>query len=179
MKVSNLLAKNGINIMLPENVNMSIDSRNTQDHDWIIDVRASDNISDNHEYAAEVALIGDVMTPYSGIFVNSASENVISSMVKETIIFESETKSALRLDNQMVKRGWTKAEVENTVSNPYTTRASKNMATGNTATAYYNSSGAYVIVDDVTRIVVQVSDNINPSIWIPDPNIINPYILNN
>lgn len=32
-----------------------------------------------------------------------------------------------------------------------------------------------VIIDDTTKAVVQVSDNINPSTWIPDPSIINPY----
>ena len=85
MKVSNLLAKNGINIMLPENVNMSIDSRNTQDHDWIIDVRASDNISDNHEYAAEVALIGDVMTSYKSIMATPFNLGNTSKIIEGEI----------------------------------------------------------------------------------------------
>lgn len=65
--------------------------------------------------------------------------------------------------------------VEDTVRNPYTTRVSTNKATGNSATVYYNKSGSYVVIDDVTKEVVQISDNINPSTWIPDPSIIDPY----
>lgn len=59
---------------------------------------------------------------------------------------------------------------------PYTTRASINKATGNAATVFYTQKGSYVIVDDVTKVIVQVSDNINPSTWVPDMSIINPYI---
>ena len=93
-----------------------------------------------------------------------------------SVQFGSDTKSLTKLTNQMTQRGWTESTVRGTVSNPYTTRVSTNLATGNSATAYYNQSGSYVIVDNVTKVVVQISDNINPSSWIPDPNIINPYI---
>ena len=65
----------------------------------------------------------------------------------------------------MTKRGWTESTVRDTVSNPYTKRVSVNKATGNSATMYYNKSGGYVIIDDVTNAIVQVSDNINPSTW--------------
>ena len=90
--------------------------------------------------------------------------------------FGSDTKSTQKLNNQMNQRGWTEGTVRGTVDTPYTTRTSTNMATGNSATVYYNQQGGYVIIDDVTNAVVQVSDNINPSTWIPDPNIVNPYI---
>ena len=53
---------------------------------------------------------------------------------------------------------------------------SVNKATGNSATVYYTKQGSYVIVDDVTKAIVQVSDNINPSTWAPDMSIIDPYI---
>ena len=75
----------------------------------------------------------------------------------------------------MTQRGWTESTVKDMVNNPYTTRVSTNKATGNPSTVYYNQEGGYVIIDDVTKAVVQVSDNINPSTWIPDPSIINPY----
>jgi hypothetical protein len=91
------------------------------------------------------------------------------------IKFGSDTKSIQKLSNQMTQRGWNESTVRNTVSSPHTTRISTNKATGNSATVYYNKSGGYVIIDDVTEAVVQVSDNINPSTWIPDPSIINPY----
>ena len=75
----------------------------------------------------------------------------------------------------MQRRGWSIQSVRNTVDNPYTTRISTNKATGNSATVFYNKNGSYVIVDDITKAIVQISDNINPSAWLPDSNIINPY----
>jgi hypothetical protein len=92
------------------------------------------------------------------------------------IVFGSGTKSTQKLTNQMAQRGWTQELVRGTVDNPYMTRASINKATGNSASVYYNKRGAYVIIDDVTKSVVQISDNINPSTWAPDMGIIDPYI---
>jgi len=94
---------------------------------------------------------------------------------KAEIKFGSDTKSAQKLSNQMTQRGWTESTVRDTVSSSNITRVSTNKATGNPATVYYNKAGGYVIVDNTTKAVVQVSDNINPSTWIPDPSIINPY----
>lgn len=76
----------------------------------------------------------------------------------------------------MKKRGWTKDIIQNTVNNPYTTRKSINKANGNSATVYYTREGSYVIIDDITNEIVQISDNINPSLWSPDSEIIDPYI---
>jgi len=94
-----------------------------------------------------------------------------SSKVK----FGSNTKSSNKLNNQMNSRGWTKESVKDTIDNPYTTRKSINLATKNSATVYYTKQGSYVIVDDVSNEIVQVSNNINPSAWNPDSNIMNPY----
>ena len=88
----------------------------------------------------------------------------------------SNTKSYTTLNNQMANRGWTKDSVRNTVRNPYTTRRTTNVATGNPATVYYKRNGAYVIVDDITLQVIQVSDTFDPVNWISDPNIIDPFI---
>lgn len=93
----------------------------------------------------------------------------------DNVKFGSDTKSEQKLSNQMDQRGWTRDSVKETVNNPYTTRTSVNKATGNSATVYYNQQGGYVIVDDTTKAIVQISDNINPSTWIPDPGIVNPY----
>jgi len=92
------------------------------------------------------------------------------------IVFGSSAKSTQKLTNQMANRGWTETLVRDTVDSSYTTRASVNKATGNSATVYYTERGSYVIVDDVTKEIVQVSDNINPSTWAPDTSIVNPYI---
>lgn len=75
----------------------------------------------------------------------------------------------------MEQRGWTENDIRSTVDNPFTTRTSTNKATGNPATVFYTERGAYVIIDDVTNAVVQISDNINPSTWIPDSGIVNPF----
>lgn len=78
--------------------------------------------------------------------------------------------------NQMDSRGWTEDLIRNTVDNPYTIRTSVNKATGNSATVFYTQQGSYVIVDDITKAIVQISDNINPSTWAPDLSIVDPYI---
>jgi hypothetical protein len=79
------------------------------------------------------------------------------------------------ISNQMEKRGWTKESIQNTVDDPYTTRAAMNKANGNPATAYYNEDGSYVVTDDVTNDVVQISDQFDTN-WIPDDTIVDPYI---
>lgn len=99
----------------------------------------------------------------------------ITTIDGEDLVFGSEAKSEKKLRKQMEKRGWTEDSVKETVDNPYTTRNSVNKATDNSATVYYTEEGAYVIVDDVTHEVVQISDK-NDSNWLPDSTIDNPYI---
>ncbi|MGF1577939.1 MAG: colicin E5-related ribonuclease [Gemmataceae bacterium] len=74
----------------------------------------------------------------------------------------------------MGPRGWTPSTVQQTVAQPFTTRQAVNRATGNRATAFFNQDGSYVIVDDVTHDLVQISNRNDPN-WIPDPSITNPY----
>ncbi len=118
-----------------------------------------------------LAYVALFMAEQFGMYIDYYSNKGAGSSIK----FGSDTKSAQKLSNQMTQRGWTESTVRNTVSNPHTTHVSINKATGNPATVYYNKSGGYVIIDDTTKAIVQVSDNINPSTWIPDPSIINPY----
>ena len=100
-----------------------------------------------------------------------------STTIKSSdLVFGSSTKSTQKLMNQMNSRGWTEDLIRNTVDNPYTIRTSVNKATGNAATVFYTQQGSYVIVDDVTKAIVQISDNINPSTWAPDLSIVDPYI---
>lgn len=106
-------------------------------------------------------------------YSNSDTGEDISS---KNIQYGSNSKSSNKLSSQMDARGWTKEIIEDTVDNPFTTRSSWNKATGNKATVFYKENGAYVIVDNKTKEIVQISDNINPGTWIPDSSIINPYI---
>lgn len=94
----------------------------------------------------------------------------------DELVFGSETKSATKLANQMNSRGWTPDSVKSTVDNPFTTRVSVNKRTGNTATVFYTEKGSYVVVDDVTHEIIQVSENINMETWAPDQTIIDPYV---
>uniref|UniRef100_UPI00272D5A71 colicin E5-related ribonuclease n=1 Tax=uncultured Bacteroides sp. TaxID=162156 RepID=UPI00272D5A71 len=101
--------------------------------------------------------------------------NAANNKRSSQLVFGSSTKSAQKLSRQMSSRGWTKGLIKDTVDNPFTTRVSVNKATGNAATVFYTKQGSYVIVDDVTNKIVQISDNINPADWIPDSGIENPY----
>lgn len=87
----------------------------------------------------------------------------------------SGTKSATKWQNEMNKRGWTTDSIGDLINNHHTTRVSTNKATGHSATVYYDKKGAYVVVDDVTKEIVQISDRKDPSTWDPDSGIINPY----
>lgn len=77
-------------------------------------------------------------------------------------------------ESYIAKRGWTWDSMQDVVKKPYTTREAVNKATGNTATAYYNKAGDYVVVDDVTGALVQTS-KFGDTGWIPDSTIKNPY----
>jgi len=90
------------------------------------------------------------------------------------ITFGSSTKSSQSLANQMAKRGWTEESVRHAANNAYTTRSAVNKATGNDATAFFNRDGSHVVIDNVTREVIQVSNKHDPN-WIPDISIINPF----
>ena len=83
-------------------------------------------------------------------------------------------KLSRKIQNQMAKRGWTEQSIDQTTSQPVHTSASQNMATGNAATAYFNADGSYVVVDDVTNEVTQISDRTKPN-WVPDSRIVDPY----
>ncbi len=79
-----------------------------------------------------------------------------------------------KIKRQLEPRGWTQESVQNTVDEPYTTRPSLNRDTNNPATAYFNIDGSHVVRDDITNDIIQVSDRTRA--WIPDQDIINPYI---
>jgi Colicin E5 ribonuclease domain len=62
-----------------------------------------------------------------------------------------------KIVRQMVTRGWTKQEILDTV-NAGKTFPVVNKATGGAATEYVSASGKFVVVDNATRQVIQVSD---------------------
>jgi hypothetical protein len=70
--------------------------------------------------------------------------------------------------------GWTQSLVDDTIDNPVASRPSLNKATGQDATAYFRSDGSYVVRDNATGEIIQVSNRNDPG-WIPDSAIQNPY----
>ncbi|QIN85109.1 hypothetical protein GBA63_09365 [Rubrobacter tropicus] len=74
-----------------------------------------------------------------------------------------------KIQRQMGKRGWTDTEVEDTITNPartISTRDTRHLPGGgrmdDPATAYYRSDGSYVVRNNKTGDIVQVSNEPNP-----------------
>ena len=74
-----------------------------------------------------------------------------------------------KIGKQMGARGWDQAKIDKALSGGAIGRAS-NRATGNPASVY-GSRQEYVVVDNVTGDIVQLSKRGDPG-WIPDPSII-------
>ncbi|MCL2286761.1 MAG: hypothetical protein FWC32_10425, partial [Firmicutes bacterium] len=111
------------------------------------------------------------------VSTTSRAWNAVSGLFSRgsaDIVFGSATKSAQKLADQMARRGWNESSVINTIRNPHTTREAFNRATNNPATAFFNKDGSHVIVDNITREVIQISNRLGE--WIPDSSIINPFI---
>ena len=74
-------------------------------------------------------------------------------------------------ENYMHSRGWTYETIDQAVSNGRIGGAT-NKANGNPATVYGHPVLAthYVVIDDVTRNIVQLSNLIHP-VWYPDSTI--------
>ncbi|MBC1375979.1 transposase [Listeria sp. FSL L7-1699] len=100
-----------------------------------------------------------------------AREGYIKS---DNIKFGSSVKSTKKVNNQMKKRGWSEESVKSVVDHPHTTRKSVNKATGNDATVFYDKDGSYVIIDDKTKEIVQISDKFDKN-WVADAGIADPY----
>ncbi|EAG4184192.1 transposase [Listeria monocytogenes] len=92
----------------------------------------------------------------------------------DNIKFGSSVKSTKKVNNQMKKRGWSEESVKSVVDHPHTTRKSGNKSTGNDATVFYDKDGSYVIIDDKTKEIVQISDKFDKN-WVPDAGIADPY----
>jgi RHS repeat-associated protein len=72
--------------------------------------------------------------------------------------------------NQVARRGWTILDILRTRDNPALIRTNPlivNRANGNPVTYYYRQDGNYVVIDNITGRVVQVSDTKDPA-WIDE-----------
>lgn len=73
-----------------------------------------------------------------------------------------------KIEGQMATRGWTKEAIETTIQNPTATHTVWDLTSGTkqAATAYVQRGGGYVVLNDKTRAVVQIS-NLNKTGWKP------------
>ena len=79
-----------------------------------------------------------------------------------------------KIAGQMARRGWTTELIHGVVNAPFATRVALNRATGNAATAFFTKEGFYVVKDNVTNEIIQISNRLDPG-WVPDASIVNPY----
>ncbi len=77
-------------------------------------------------------------------------------------LLKGSLKYSRKIANDMSKRGWNKEQVEATVKNPHTTAKTTYKDTGESATAYINKDGSYVVVKNATQEIIQVSDKTRP-----------------
>ncbi|MDN5745547.1 MAG: hypothetical protein L0H31_10560 [Nocardioidaceae bacterium] len=73
-----------------------------------------------------------------------------------------------KIEGQLATRGWSKEAIEATIQNPTATHTVWDLTSGTkqAATAYVQRGGGYVVLNDETRAVVQIS-NLNKTGWKP------------
>jgi RHS repeat-associated protein len=74
--------------------------------------------------------------------------------------------------DQIALRGWTEASINALINAPSRIGTSVNRVNGNAATAYFDDAGAYIVRDDITGNLVQMSNRFDPE-WIVDSAIVN------
>jgi RHS repeat-associated protein len=76
-----------------------------------------------------------------------------------------------KIKGQLGDRGWTEQEVRDAANGPPAGTSTGNRGGRNEPATVYGSPDGYVVVNDATREVVQVSDRNPGSGWIPDNRI--------
>ena len=107
-----------------------------------------------------------------------ASGGTLAKLLSRAAIYllsdDVSTNISDKISRQMGKRGWAVGDIEETINSPHTTRSAVNKANDNPATAFFNKDGSYVVRDNKTGNVIQISNKNDPN-WVPDPTIKNPY----
>ncbi|MEF2964205.1 colicin E5-related ribonuclease [Paenibacillus sp. M1] len=120
------------------------------------------------------SIMGDIAINYPTYVGDTGTFTKEDAILSQPVIkIEIDKKIA----GQMERRGWTEDSIEDTVNEPHETSEATNKANGEDATAYFNEDGSYVVVENNSEKVIQVS-NKNDPLWIPDSTIKNPYIPN-
>ena len=87
------------------------------------------------------------------------------SMTKNVITYTNDATLIIK----MAKRGWSSNLIRDTILKNVGRKA-LNKATGNAATAFFTSSGAYVVIDNITKEIIQISDRYDIN-WVVDETI--------
>jgi len=99
-----------------------------------------------------------------GILIGASSTTVATAKGLSTSF-----KITAKISGQMAKRGWTSALIRDTILKNVGRKA-VNRATGKAATAYFTSTGAYVVIENASKEIVQISDRFDKN-WIVDASI--------
>ena len=124
-----------------------------------------------------IALIGGTATGAGGVAfgTSKAVGKVVGKLKAIQIAKDINIKSGSKIAKQMPKRGWSKKDIVNTIANPSKKVKWKdarwNEKTGkknnDPATAFYDKNGNYVVKNDITGDIVQVSDKTKTDWKIP------------
>ena len=123
---------------------------------------------------SDLPFLLDPQNPAKGIheiIVNIVVEEVVDGIVQmvshpRTLTYDD------KIQGQMNKRGWTETDIPGTFAHPRQTartidRTGRTDGTGEPATAYFDKDGNYVVVNDRTGKIVQVSDKKDPNWQVP------------
>ncbi len=83
--------------------------------------------------------------------------------------FASSFKITKKIAGQMARRGWSQQLIKNTILKNIGRKA-VNKATKHAATAYFTSTGGYVVIDNITKEIIQISNLYDPN-WVVDTTI--------
>jgi hypothetical protein len=133
---------------------------------------------------SDVFLIKSIATAGAKLLVKVGTEEgaeIAAKEASEVAAKEAEEQASKlpvsygeKIEQQIPERGWTKESVEETINNPAKkaiTRDTRHLPEGgqmdDPATAFINSDGTYVVRNDVTGDIVQVSNRNDPGWKIP------------
>ncbi len=94
---------------------------------------------------------------YDNTTTQAAAQTQSGSQSSNKDIKFSDKQSDYQWEKQLSERNWSKEQIVNVINNPSQMGTSINRYTGNECLVYFNEKGGYVVVDNVTGKIVQIS----------------------